>query len=172
MLKYLHTAITFREVPNEISLCISISGCIQHCLGCHSPELWEDIGTPLTIENIIKLIEKNEGITCLCLLGGERDIDTIINIFKNIKKKYSQLKTAWYCGLDDIPSDKETIITVLDYYKVGHFELRLGGLDSPKTNQKFYKKVLLRSPNFDEPLILFKECTSEFQKMGYNQENN
>ena len=49
MLKYLYTKITFAEAPDEISLCIDITNCIYHCNNCHSPELRQDIGTPLTI---------------------------------------------------------------------------------------------------------------------------
>ena len=47
MLKYVDTKVTFSEVPDEISLCISISNCPNHCKGCHSPYLAEDIGKPL-----------------------------------------------------------------------------------------------------------------------------
>ena len=47
MLKYVDTKIVFREVPDEITLCINISNCPCHCKGCHSPYLAEDIGTVL-----------------------------------------------------------------------------------------------------------------------------
>lgn len=144
MLKYLYYKEIFREIPEEITLGISISGCIQHCLGCHSRELWEDEGTPLTIEEIEELLYKHKGVTCLCLLGGERDIDTLTEIFKYF---HSRIKTAWYCGLDLIPRGKEEIIQYLDYYKIGHFDLRLGGLDKPTTNQRLYEVTHLDSVN-------------------------
>jgi anaerobic ribonucleoside-triphosphate reductase activating protein len=44
MLKYVDTAVTFAEFPNEVSLCINISGCPCCCDGCHSPYLSKDIG--------------------------------------------------------------------------------------------------------------------------------
>ena len=47
MLKYVNTAITFAEFPDEISLLINISNCPCHCKGCHSAYLAEDIGEPL-----------------------------------------------------------------------------------------------------------------------------
>ena len=139
MLKYLYTKQVFSEIPEEITLGISISGCQIHCNGCHSRELWEDKGTQLTRKGLENLIISNEGITCLLLLGGEHDIDTLINLFYYVSINFPKIKTAWYCGLDIIPKDKEEILDYLDYVKIGHFDLNLGGLDSPDTNQKLYK---------------------------------
>ena len=139
MLKYLFKSIIFSEIPEEITLGISISGCQIHCNGCHSRDLWEDKGTQLTRKGLENLIISNEGITCLLLLGGEHDIDTLINLFYYVSVTFPKIKTAWYCGLDMIPKDKEEILDYLDYVKIGHFDLNLGGLDSPDTNQKLYK---------------------------------
>lgn len=136
MLKYLYSKEVFSEVPGEITLGISISGCQIHCEGCHSRELWEDKGNPLTIDELQKLLETHKGITCLLLLGGERDIDTLIELFQYA---YRRVKTAWYCGLDMIPKGKYGILQYLDFCKVGHYDHELGGLDSPTTNQRFYK---------------------------------
>lgn len=136
MLKYRYYREIFSEVPSEIVLGISISGCIIRCKGCHSMELWEDAGYPLTIEKIEEILSKKEGITCLCLFGGEHDIDTLTSIFMHF---YGKLKTAWYCGLDFIPKDKIGVLQYLDYYKIGHYDMDLGGLDSPTTNQHLFK---------------------------------
>ncbi len=38
-LKYVECAVTLAEVPEEISLTLSISNCIYHCRGCHSQYL-------------------------------------------------------------------------------------------------------------------------------------
>lgn len=136
MLKYLYKQEVFREVPGEITLGISISGCRIHCKGCHSRELWEDKGTPLTIEELDELMKEHRGLTCLLLLGGEHDIDALTELFMWAHKR---VKTAWYCGLDMIPKDKLGILQYLDFYKTGHYDMDLGGLDSPTTNQKLYK---------------------------------
>lgn len=135
MLKYLYCNEIFAEVPGEITLGISISGCIIHCRGCHSMELWEDKGTPLTIEELQKLLEKHKGITCLCILGGEHNIDALTELFQYA---YQRVKTAWYCGLDMVPKDKLGIMQYLDFLKIGHYDYELGGLTSPITNQRFY----------------------------------
>ena len=136
MLKYLFTKEVFAEVPGEISLGISISGCAIHCKGCHSRELWEDKGTTITVKELQRLLDKHKGITCLCLLGGEHDIDSLIELFQYA---YRKVKTAWYCGLDLIPKDKIGILQYLDWVKLGHYDQELGGLASPTTNQRFYK---------------------------------
>lgn len=136
MLKYLYYKEVFSEVPGEISLGISISGCQIHCQGCHSRELWEDKGTTLTIDELQRLLDKHQGITCLCLLGGEADIDSLIELFMYAHKR---VKTAWYCGLDIIPKDKIGILQYLDFCKLGHYDQELGALASPTTNQRFYK---------------------------------
>lgn len=136
MLKYLNYDVVCQEVPGQLSLAVSISGCLIRCKGCHSRQLWEDKGTPLTIENIEELLKQENGVTCLLLMGGERDIDTLTEIFMHFHKK---IKTAWYCGLDMVPKDKIGITQYLDFIKTGHYDQELGGLNSPITNQKLCK---------------------------------
>lgn len=136
MLKYIYCKEVFSEVPGEISLGISISGCQIRCHGCHSMELWENKGTPLTVEELQNLLKKHDGITCLLLMGGEHDIESLIELFMYAHKR---VKTAWYCGKDIIPKDKIEILQYLDYYKVGHYDMERGGLDNPNTNQRMYQ---------------------------------
>lgn len=136
MLKYANYDIVFQEVPNEMSLAVSISGCTLRCVGCHSRYLWEDKGEVLSIFAIEQLLKLEDGVTCLLLMGGEHDIDTLVEIFMHFHRK---IKTAWYCGLDMIPKDKLGIVQYLDFLKVGHFDMELGGLSSPTTNQRLYK---------------------------------
>lgn len=136
MLKYLYVKELFSEIPQEISLGISITGCKLHCRGCHSKELWEDIGRPLTVERLSEILDKHDGVTCLLLLGGEHDISTLTELFYHAHKR---VKTAWYSGLDKIPDSQQGILHYLDYYKIGRYKQDLGGLDSKTTNQKLYK---------------------------------
>lgn len=88
MLKYVDTAITFSEIPDEITLCINLSNCPCHCEGCHSPHLAEDIGQVLTISRIEKLISGNKGITAICFMGGDNDHKLINHYAKLIKNSY------------------------------------------------------------------------------------
>ena len=135
MLKYLYCKEIFKEVPGEITLGISISGCQIRCKGCHSRELWEDKGIILGMTEFQWLLNQHTGITCVCLFGGEHDIDSLIELFMYAHKR---VKTSWYCGLDRIPDNKKGILQYLDYLKLGHYDQELGGLDSLTTNQKLY----------------------------------
>lgn len=153
MLKYLYCKEVFAEVPSEITLGVSISGCQIRCPGCHSRELWEDKGILLTIEELQNLLDKHKGITTLLLLGGEHDIDTLTELFQYAYKK---VKTAWYCGLDMIPKDKLGIMQYLDYLKLGHYDHELGGLNSPTTNQRFYQIEHQGDGSYYEHDITFK----------------
>lgn len=136
MLKYAALDVVCSEVPDEVSLAVGISGCLIRCPGCHSRDLWEDKGHPLDVHTLENMLYNHKGITCLLLLGGEHDIDTLIELFQYAHRR---IKTAWYCGLDMIPKDKLGILDYLDFCKTGHYDAELGGLDSPTTNQRLYK---------------------------------
>ena len=134
-MKYLDTMVTFSEFPDEISLLINITGCCIKCPGCHSPELWEDVGTELTSKELHKLIYHNKGITLVGFMGGiPEEIDHLAECVKNIDPP---LKVGWYWGGKEIPHDIE--LEFFDYIKLGPYIEGKGGLDSPNTNQRFYK---------------------------------
>ena len=138
MLKYLYTKVVFAEVPDEITLGISFSGCPIRCKGCHSPELWNNDGTYMSFEELDKLILSNEGITCVGLFGGDQNPTDIYMYARHIKKVYN-LKVAWYSGRKEVPHPR--YYNAFDYIKVGPYIEALGGLTSPITNQKFYKVI-------------------------------
>lgn len=134
-LKYTHYNITFQEVPNETSLIFNISGCPYKCDGCHSMYLWQWKGKFL-YKDIRKIIEEYKSfITCVCFMGGDQNIEELLN-FLTICKEYN-LKTCLYTGSDEI--EFPYLFNLLDYIKIGHYNKNLGGLNSPITNQKFYK---------------------------------
>ena len=137
MLKYVNTAITFAEFPDEISLLINISNCPCHCKGCHSAYLAEDIGEPLDYIALTKLIiDSNKGITCVGLMGGDSDPKWINKLAKFIKTS-SELKVGWYSGRNYLPSEID--ITFFDYIKLGSYINECGGLQSPSNNQHLYQ---------------------------------
>lgn len=74
MLKYAGYDIVFQEIPDEVTLAISLTNCPNRCPGCHSPQLRDDTGEPLTEEVLEALLEKYRGaVTCVCLMGGDGD---------------------------------------------------------------------------------------------------
>lgn len=139
-LKYLGYSIVFQEVPNEVTLAINISGCPYKCEGCHSEYLWEYEGDYIS-DDLYNLINKyNKLITCVCFMGGDQNpIDLIYCL--NIVKQFG-LKTCLYSGKDSLSSlTSAGISDCCDYIKVGHYDKRLGGLESLITNQKFYSRI-------------------------------
>lgn len=138
MLKYLYCKEVFTEIPNEIALGISISGCKIRCPECHSKDLWENKGKELDVKELERLLQEHKGVTVLLLLGGEHDIDSIIEL---LKYAHNSILTAWYCGLDKVPENKKEIYLYLDWIKLGHYDSKLGGLDSPTTNQRLYRVI-------------------------------
>lgn len=138
MLKYVDVKVCFQEVPDEISLCISLSNCPHRCEGCHSAYLQEDFGDELTEEVLESLLEKNDGITCVCFMGGDNDIPALTLLAEFVQKK--GLKTAWYSGLSFFPYIDRHCTQFFDFIKVGPYNEKYGPLTSKTTNQKFYAR--------------------------------
>lgn len=149
LLKYVDTAVTFAEVPDEISLCINLSGCPYRCRGCHSSYLWQNIGKPLvwwaeysneehSIGTCIEeLIDSNKGITCVCLMGGDSEPELINALANEVKYNYNDIKIAWYSGSQELSNHID--LCNFNYIKLGPYKEEFGPLDSKTTNQRFYK---------------------------------
>lgn len=136
-MRYHRYSITFNEIPSEISLCISITGCGGPCKGCHSPFLHNPRnGQYFSFEFYKELLDRYQGqITTVCFLGGEWYLDQLNNMLKEAKNR--GIKTALYTCLNyqDVPRKLKHNLT---YLKVGPYIPGLGGLESVITNQKLY----------------------------------
>ncbi len=126
--------VVFQEVPGEISLCFSISGCPLQCPGCHSPFLWKKhSGERLTFDSYKKILYQYYGFaTCVLFMGGEWHSDELIARLKWAKKM--GYKTCLYTGENEVAPE---IVNQLTYIKTGPWVQELGGLNSPHTNQLF-----------------------------------
>jgi anaerobic ribonucleoside-triphosphate reductase activating protein len=125
--------IVFQEVPNEVSLLFSVTGCPHRCKGCHSSVLWNGSnGELLTADIYQDLLSKyGDYITTVCFFGGEWYPEELKN---NLLIARNQgFKTCLYTGADSVSPE---IYKLLDYLKTGAWDPVRGGLDSPKTNQK------------------------------------
>ena len=139
MLKCYSYDIVCQEIPDEITMAVNISCCPNRCPGCHSPWLWEDAGRPLDEALIEELMESyGSAVTCFCFMGGDAAPEEIEMLSGWIRRKWPQIKTGWYSGKDTLPAGFDS--SVLDYLKLGPYITELGGLKSPQTNQKFFKK--------------------------------
>ena len=135
MLKYVETMVVFTEIPDEITLAINISNCPCHCPGCHSKYLWEDKGKDLTQRVLDRLIISNDGITCVCFMGGDSEPD-LVNLLAERVHSFG-LKSAWYSGKESI-SDKIDLKN-FDYVKIGPYIEEKGPLTCKTTNQVLFE---------------------------------
>jgi len=126
--------VVLQEVPGEISLCFTISGCPLRCKGCHSPFLWkEGSGSKLTNNAYNEILYKYLGFaTCVVFMGGEWHAKELIYKLKYAKSQ--GYKTCLYTGEDTIDSK---ITKHLTWLKTGKWDFTKGGLSSPNTNQQF-----------------------------------
>lgn len=154
MLKYVDTLVSFQEIPDEISLCINISNCPNNCPGCHSAYLKDDIGTPLTYTELMRILKDIRGITCVCFMGGDKEPWEIQRLAQFVKEK--GLKVAWYSGKQELHEDIR--LANFDYVKLGPYIEELGPLTSSTTNQVMYKIDHLA----DKPFVV--DITSRFWK--------
>lgn len=138
MIKYSRemTGVCFEEIPDYISLGISISNCLGLCEGCHSPELRQNVGVELTKEEVDNLLNKNKGINCVLFLGEGNDRASLIEIIQYIKEKYNTLKIALYSGRNRVENEIEGL---LDFIKIGPYIPKYGPLNKETTNQRLYE---------------------------------
>ena len=135
MLKYYTYELTFAEVPDEISLCFSISNCQNRCDGCHSPFLREDVGDTLDKDSLCEIVNRHrEQFTCICFLGEGNDKNTLQELITFSKKL--GYRTCLYSGRDDVCIDE---YKDLNYIKIGSYKTSYGPLNKKTTNQKMYK---------------------------------
>ncbi len=136
MLKYTDTKVVFREIPDEITLAINISGCPCACEGCHSSYLADDIGEELSEQAITGLISRNDMISCISFMGGDREPSEVSKLAEFVQENYPKIKVGWYSGRDELST--EINIAAFNYIKIGSYQSKYGALDSPSTNQRLY----------------------------------
>jgi len=104
------------------------------------PELREDIGKPLTYDSIAPVIEEyRPHIDAICFLGHgtEAQSEDFIYMVTSVRLNYKNLLIGLYSGFDKI---LDKFKDVVDFYKVGRYIKEKGGLDSPGTNQRMYRR--------------------------------
>lgn len=155
-MKYVSTEVVFVEIPNEITLAINISGCKIRCPDCHSKYLWDDIGDELTTDALNTVIEENDGVSCVCFMGGK--FNEIKKLLEFIQNNHPSLRVAWYTGESELPRDNG-LLELLDYIKIGPYINDKGGLDSKGTNQRMYEVVSDKNGR-----RILNDITYKFQK--------
>ena len=136
MIKYKNYMVVFEEIPDKVTLAVNITNCQNRCVGCHSPELRQNIGNELTTNEIDKMIKENDGINCFLFMGEGNDQETLIKLMEYIKRTYPLLDLALYSGRETVESE---LLCYLDFIKVGPFIPEYGPLNKKTTNQKLFQ---------------------------------
>lgn len=157
MLYYQGYTISFQEVPDEVSLVISIADCPYSCPGCHSPQLQKAEGKDL-LKDIGQLIADNiDAITCVCFMGEGQDQESLKKCIEIAR--LNRLKTCVYTGRDsgwwDYP---------VEYYKTGPYIAERGGLDHETTNQVMRKADIVYYDRYCWSANHVENITKKFQK--------
>ncbi|WP_404398142.1 anaerobic ribonucleoside-triphosphate reductase activating protein [Idiomarina loihiensis] len=134
-LHYSAEQVVWQEVPGEVALAYTITGCPVGCKGCHSVDSWPvGSGSPLTREHLTQQLQKYHGlIICVLFLGGEWQPTALLKLLKQVRNE--GLETCLYTGYEDVSL---TLREQLTYLKTGPWIAARGGLESPTTNQRFY----------------------------------
>jgi len=157
-MKYLDAKVVMQEVPDELTLAINLTNCPNRCVGCHSPELREDIGTILDTKSLHTLIKYYRGVSCVAFMGGDSDQKGVADLCSYIKNNYMDINTAWYSGNDYFPKFED--LTNVDYIKIGSYMKEYGPLNSDTTNQRLYRLYY----NCNNRLKMIKDITYRFWK--------
>lgn len=129
--------IVFQEIPGEVTLALNLAGCPNRCPGCHSAHLQENVGEPLDDGLLEGLLERyGRAVSCVGFMGGDGDPGEV-NRLAALVRRDTGLKTAWYSGRSEISPAID--IANFDFIKTGPWIEELGGLDSPSTNQRFWR---------------------------------
>lgn len=137
--------ICFQEVPDEISLAFTITGCPLRCHGCHSQETWDpQNGIKLSNDIFKKYLACYQGlISCVLFFGGEWNTQALSE--KLLLVKEQGLKACLYTGKNKI---SRQLIAQLDYLKIGAWQPNQGGLEKETTNQRFIELATGNLLNF------------------------
>ena len=139
--------VTLSEVPGKTALIVEFGNCQQRCPGCHSQHLWDPKESyDLSLSEVLTYIDSSlyEDINCILLMGGTTNgvsLDDLKKLVESIYRRFA-IPVALYSGLPEEETRMSEIATWygLDFLKTGDYREDLGGLESPKSNQKFYRK--------------------------------
>lgn len=164
------TGITLNEVPDKVAFFIELGSCTQRCKGCHSKELWEEVKEPTSLDVLLKEAEEaiDKGANAIVLMGGTCNGLLIEELYIILQALSEIAPTCLYSGSDDQKLNRffaeNTDIT---WIKTGSYKEELGGLSSPTTNQRFYRKEyeeIFKKHKYWMTKMVLVDCTHLFQE--------
>jgi anaerobic ribonucleoside-triphosphate reductase activating protein len=167
-----NTDITFNELPDKMAYAIELGACKQHCVGCHSPELQEE-DVPLT--SFLDILEGAQdaidaGANAIVVMGGTNNKHITAESLISLLSALSDIAPVGiYSGSDDEERDKMIALEGhCTWLKTGPYVNTLGGLESTRTNQRFYRISTIHRLDAQDNLVdvrpFFLDETHKFWK--------
>lgn len=164
------TGITLNEVPDKVAFFIELGSCTQRCKGCHSKELWEEVKEPTSLDVLLKEAEKAiaKGANAIVLMGGTCNGLHTEELYIILQALSEIAPTCLYSGSDDQKLNRFFAEnTNIMWIKTGSYKEELGGLSSPMTNQRFYRKEyeeISKKHQYWMNKMVLVDCTHLFQE--------
>lgn len=164
VLKYpvVNTDITFNELPDKMAYAIELGACKQHCVGCHSPELQEE-DAPLT--SLLDILEEAQdaidaGANAIVVMGGTNNKHITEESLIALLQDLSDIApTGLYSGSENEERDKMIALEGhCTWLKIGPYVDALGGLESTRTNQRFYRIMANYRLDAQDNLVDVRPC--------------
>lgn len=147
---------TMQEVPDHLAFYIEFGECTQYCKNCHSPQLLKPLTPHTALEDIVERTKRmvDMGANAIVLMGGTTNGISIHVLIALINKLAEIAPVCLYSGSDKRAEDFFIAkYSNLTWLKTGSYKDGLGGLQSPLTNQKFYRKEKVGCSPIDTILI-------------------
>lgn len=163
------TGITMNEVPDKVAFYVELGECTQHCAGCHSPHLWKPVEHKTTLEDLQAQADEaiNKGANAIVLMGGTTNGLSMDDLIKVIDGLEAIASTCLYSGIDDMEVNRYIAEhSQLTWIKTGSYKEELGGITSPTSNQRFFRKEYeYRIEHFMYPKVtsVLVDCTHLFR---------
>lgn len=164
VLKYpvVNTDITFNELPDKMAYALELGACRQHCVGCHSPELQEE---DVSLTSLLDILEEAQdaidaGANAIVVMGGTNNKHITDESLIALLRDLSDIApTGLYSGSDDEDHDKMLAAEGhCTWLKTGPYVEALGGLESPRTNQRFYRITATHRLDAQDNLVDVRPC--------------
>lgn len=126
---------TFLDYPKHTAMIVFMTGCVHNCRNCHNPQLQDPkFGSDITLDEIVVEYKKRPLCKAIVFSGGDPlfQKESLIEYCKELSKI---AKIGVYTGYS-VSAVPEELLKYISFLKTEPYIEELGGLESPKTNQK------------------------------------
>lgn len=134
-----------------VRVSLFVSGCRNHCIGCHNPETWDfSYGQPFTFETENEIIEalRPDWIQGLSVLGGEpceeENEEVLIPFLRKVMFKMPDKNIWLFSGYTYEMLQNDEILKYIDVLVDGPFLLEQRDISLPFRGSRNQRIIRLR----------------------------